>query len=81
MPTTPELSRSAKLYQERREPEHRTTRRRPNAHLDLGENAAHTVEMQPPYPTIDVLHAEDDQPPDAAATEVWPHGFVEEEIV
>jgi len=78
---TPELSRSAKLYQEMREPEHRETHRQPNTHLALADNAANTMEMKPPYPTIDVLHAEDDKPPAAGATDLWPHGYTEEELV
>jgi hypothetical protein len=77
---TPELSQSAKLYQERRQPTHRETRRTPNTHLDLAENAVHTMDMRPPYPTIDVLHAEDYKPPEGGATTVWPHGYTEEEI-
>lgn len=79
--TTPELSRSAKLYQEMRQPEHRETRRQPGTHIDLGNNAAITMELKPPYPTIDVLHAEDDKPPEAGLTEPWPHGYTEEDIV
>ena len=79
--TTPELSRSARLYQERREPDHRVTRRRPNTHIDVGRNAAHTVTMSPPYPLPEVLQGEDMQPPDGGASKVWPWGYTEEEIV
>lgn len=78
--STPELSQSAKLYQERVEPAHRETRRQPNAHLDMAANAVHTMDMQPPYPTIDVLHATDDKPPDAGGTTPWPYGYTEEDI-
>jgi hypothetical protein len=46
----------------------------------MADNAVHGMEMQPPYPTIDVLHAEDDKPPGAGGTDPWPHGFTEEEI-
>lgn len=78
---TPELSRSAKRYQELREPEHRTTRRRPSPHLDRRDNGAHSLEMKPPYPLYDVLHAEDDKPPESGLTSPWPHGYTEEDIV
>jgi len=78
---TPELSRSAKLYQELREPDHRTTRRTPSPHINLGDNAAHHLEMKTPYPLYDVLHEEDDKPPESGRTDPWPHGHVEEEIV
>jgi len=76
---TPVISMSAKLYQERKQPEHRTTRRRPALWHDIGLNAAHGVELEPPYPPPWVLHREDDKPPDAADTEPWPWG--EKEIV
>lgn len=79
--TTPPISMSMKLYQERMQPEHRETRRQPGPHIDLAGNAAHRMEQRPPLPNIDVLHAEDDKPPAAAGTEVWPWGHVEEEIV
>lgn len=77
---TPELSMSAKLYQEMRQPDHRETRRTPNTHIDLRGNAVHDLAMRPPYPTIDVLHGEDDKPPEAGGTDPWPYGTVEEEI-
>jgi len=79
---TPKLTRSAKLYQERRQPEHRNTRRHPGMHHDMGMNAAHTLTLRPPYPTIKVLLTEDDIPPDAGRTEPWPWGVAgEQEIV
>jgi hypothetical protein len=46
----------------------------------MADNAVHSMEMKPPFPTIDVLHAEDDKPPEAGGTDVWPHGYTEEEI-
>lgn len=78
---TPELSQSAKLYQERKQPEHRETRRQPSPHLDLGENAVHTMDLHPPLPLIDVLHEEGNQPPGVGGgSEIWPWGVGEEEI-
>lgn len=74
---TPQLTRSPKLYMERRMPSHRTTRRTPAPHLDPGIGAEHSLVLKPPYPTIDVLHAENDKPPAAALTEVWPYGSEE----
>ena len=74
MPTTPALCRSAKLYQERRIPGDRTTRRLPSPRSDLGQNAVHNIPFAPPYPTPDVLQAEGDHPPDAHLTKPWPHG-------
>lgn len=79
---TPKLTKSAKLYQERRQPEHRNTRRHPGPHHDMLMNAAHSLEMRAPYPTVQTLHDEDDKPPDAGATDVWPWGLEgEQEIV
>jgi hypothetical protein len=75
--STPRLSRSPKLYQERKQPDHRTTRRYPALRHDLAINPAHALPMSPPLPTVPVLHAEDNKPPDAGLTEVWPHGEVE----
>lgn len=75
--STPDLSKSARLYQERMEPEHRNTRRFPAARHDLGINAAHGLPMHPPYPTVDILHDEDNKPPEAGETGVWPRGAIE----
>lgn len=79
MPTTPKLSKSAKLYQERMQPDHRTTRREPGFWHDLGLNAVHDLDLKPPYPVVEVLHDQGGKPPDAGLTEPWMHG--EEELV
>lgn len=78
MPETPALSMSAKLYQERRIPGDRTTRRLPTPRSNLGRNLAHQIPLKPPHPTPEVLQRENDHPPDAHLTQPWPHG--EEEI-
>jgi hypothetical protein len=79
---TPNLTRSAKLYQERRQPEHRNTRRHPGPHHDFGMNAAHRVPQRPPYPTISILQSQNDNEPDAGRTTPWPWGVEgEQEIV
>jgi hypothetical protein len=77
MTTTPPLSRSAKLYQERHLPADRNTRRRPGPRSDLGRNRVHTIPLEPPLPTVQALHQEDVKPPDAGLTEPWAHGAEE----
>ncbi len=77
MPTPP-LSQSAKLYQERRIPQDRTTRRLPAPRSNLGMNLVHQIPLRPPFPTPAVLQLEGDHPPDAGLTKPWPHG--DEEI-
>lgn len=69
------ISKSAKFYQERREPDLRNTRRQPGMHQDMSINAVHFLPLRPPYPTIPVLHDIDDTPPDAGKTKVWPWGL------
>ncbi len=79
---TPPLTKSAKLYQERRDPKNRNTRRLPGLHHDFGMNAANTMPMRAPLPTIETLHIENDKPPDAGLTDIWPWGLTgEREIV
>jgi hypothetical protein len=72
MSDAPRISGSSKQYQERMEPDHRNTRRYPGPHHDLVMNAAHALPLDPPLPRIDVLHAEDDKPPDSGLTGTWP---------
>lgn len=71
------LSRSPKLYFERRLPQDRNTRRRPGPRSDYSRTLVHSLSMAPPLPTPAVLHAENDKPPDAGATQPWPHGMAE----
>jgi hypothetical protein len=68
------VTHSGKLYQERIQPDHRNTRRTPAPHHDMSINAAHSLPLLPPLPTAEVLHAEDDKPPDSGLTGPWPHG-------
>jgi len=81
MPETPELSQSARLFQERRIPQDRTTRRLPAPRSDLERNLVHRIPLEPPLPTTDALQKEGDHPPDAGGTAIWPWGKGEEEIV
>lgn len=69
---TPPLSMSAKLYQERKLPEDRTTRRLPSPRFDLEQNPIVTLSLSPPFPTPDALQVEGNHPPDAGVTEPWP---------
>lgn len=81
------LSRSAKLYQERRQPEHRTTRRTPGLHQDVALNAARRVALHPPHPSPQRLRAAEPGccdlpgqaagPPDGGLTTPWLHGSEE----
>jgi hypothetical protein len=71
-----QLSRSAKLYQERRIPQDRTTRRLPNARTNLSMHPTHRIPFAPPYPTPEVLRKEQSSDPDAQLTVPWPHGEI-----
>ena len=68
------VGKSAKLYQERRLPQDRNTRRRPGMRSDMSRNQVHFLPLAPPLPTPEVLQDEDNQPPDAGRTKPWPHG-------
>ena len=76
--STPELSQSPKLYQERKEPDQRNTRRTPGPRIDLDANEVHNLAMEPPLPLVETLHLEDHKPPDAGLTQPWPWGGREE---
>ena len=54
----PQLSKSAKLYQERKQPDVRTTRRSPGFYHNFRINAVHTMAMSQPAPIADVLQAQ-----------------------
>ena len=73
-----QISMSAKLYQERRLPDDRNTRRRPGPRTDLARNLVHRIPLSPPLPTAGVLQDEDNHPPDSALTQPWPHGGEEQ---
>lgn len=72
------ISHSAQLFQERRIPTDRTTRRLPSPRSDMDANPVHQIPFKPPYPTPGVLQAQGGHPPDAGLTQPWPYG--EEEI-
>ncbi len=69
------VGRSAKLYQERREPEHRNTRRGPGPRVELDQQEARHLKLEPPLPLPALLHDNNGTPPpDTTRTTVWPHG-------
>ncbi len=73
----PTLSRSAKLYQERRQPELRSTFRGPGPQVNLEANEARTRALAPPLPLPSLLADQNGAPPpDAGRTHVWPHGLL-----
>lgn len=72
----PAISRSARLYQERRLPDDRTTRRLPSMRTNLSVHPLHRFPLKDPYPNPEQMTTQ--QPPDASHTFVWPHHNVEE---
>lgn len=74
MAVTPHLSRSAKLYQERRIPAAQATRRMPSPRFDAEHNQVHFIPLTTPLPTAEILQDQGGHPPDAGATQPWPHG-------
>lgn len=73
-----ELSQSAKLYQERRLPDGRSTRRGPGPQIRLSDSPIGSYPLSPPLPAPDLLREE--QPElvtDTGLTQAWPHGEAE----
>lgn len=71
----PQISRSGKLYQERRQPEFQATLRGPGPQIFLADNLAHDLPLEPPYPYPQYQRGANGNPvPDAGRTQVWPHG-------
>lgn len=69
------VGKSAKLYQERRQPYLRETQRGPGPQINLADNAVHDIPLSPPLPRPDTLHQTDCYPAnDGGKTQVWPHG-------
>ena len=66
------VNRSAKLYQERRQPGIRSTLRGPGPYLNLSQNPPITLTLAPPFPNKDSQF--DDNAPDNTRTAVWPFG-------
>jgi len=72
------ISKSAKLYQERRLPQDRNTRRGPGPRSNFDQNKARALPLLPPLPTTEALRAEGGNPPDdLGLTTPWPHGSQE----
>jgi hypothetical protein len=78
MAGTPQLSFSAKLYQERRIPEDRPTRRRPGSRLQPRMNVVHDLPLDPPLPDPDVVYQETLGVTPAGLTTPWVHGAKEQ---
>lgn len=71
----PSISRSAKLYQERRQPGIVDTLRGPGPQLYIPHNPATTLNLKPPLPvTAAVRSTNGNPPPDAGRSVVWPFG-------
>jgi hypothetical protein len=69
------VGHSAKLYQERRQPDIRSTLRGPGPYVALHQNAVHTLELEPPLPLPDYQQLDNGCPPtDTGKTQAWPHG-------
>jgi hypothetical protein len=65
------IGQSAKLYQERRQPNVQTTMRGPGPQVYFPDNAVHHLQLEPPLPIPDLV---DRTPVDTGETQVWPHG-------
>ena len=69
------VGRSAKLYQERREPGIRSTLRGPGPYLALWLNPVHHFPLEAPLPLPEFQQVVNGcPPPDTGQTQVWPHG-------
>ena len=69
------VGHSAKLYQERREPQIRTTLRGPGPQVSLWQNTAHHLNLEAPLPAPEFQAPVNGCPPtDTGKTQVWPHG-------
>lgn len=71
----PQIGRSGKLYQERRQPEFQATLRGPGPQIYLADNPVHDLPLEPPYPFPQYQRRQNGDPvPDAGRTQAWPHG-------
>lgn len=71
----PKISKSAKLYQERRQAEMRQTFRGPGPYLALEQNPVHSLKLDPPLPIPETQRLNNgNPPPDTTRTTVWPFG-------
>lgn len=67
------ITKSAKNYQERRQPEYQPTQRAPGLQFAPQENMVHKLTLEPPFPSPD-LTQKNSTGPDSAGTQVWPYG-------
>lgn len=71
----PQVGRSGKLYQERRQPQFQATLRGPGPQIYLPQNPVHDLTLSPPLPWPKYLHQNNGDPvPDAGRTQAWPSG-------
>ena len=66
------IGRSAKLYQERKRLYNEGTLRGPGPQIFLPDNAVNHLKLEAPLPLPKFQN--DQQAPDGALTQVWPHG-------
>jgi hypothetical protein len=78
MAGTPQLSFSAKLYQERRIPEDRPTRRRPGPKIEPRMNVVHDLPLNPPLPNPEAVYQETLGITPAGLTVPWVYGDKEQ---
>lgn len=69
------IGKSARRYQERRQPDIRKTLRSPGPELNLGANEVHNMPLAAPLPLPDLIQNENgNPPPDIGRTQAWPWG-------
>jgi hypothetical protein len=69
------VGHSAKLYQERRQPQIRSTLRGPGPYVSLWQNAVNHLTLEPPLPApVYQSGTNCHSPTDTGKTQVWPHG-------
>jgi len=68
------IGKSAKLYQERRQPEFQDTLRGPGPQLYLHDNAVNYLPLEPPYKPATVHPDVARNNVDTGKTETWPFG-------
>lgn len=68
------INRSAKLYQERRQPQFQPTLRGPGPQVYLPSNPVHRLTLEPPLPHPNACAASDVPIVDTTRTQVWPYG-------
>lgn len=71
-----QISKSAKLYQERRQPQLQPTLRGPGPQVYLPNNPVHSLNLEPPLPPPSSCVNENLDAPDidTTRTQAWPYG-------